>query len=110
MIRTIGHRIKDADGIVVDMLNTHPPCATACAAEQIVTDDRDIGMVDAGGRSVLCGYRVKIKTPGAGLKSLIGIVTGLLDEGGIPKARVQDRRSNPTWGAWCFPKDIERVR
>lgn len=108
MIRTIGHRIKNADGIVVEVLDTPRHDPAVCAAERIVTGDTDIGMLDAGGRSVLLGYRVKIKTPGAGLKGRIGIVTGLLDEGGIPKARVQDRRENPTWGAWCYPKDIER--
>lgn len=108
MIRRIGHRVKDADGVIVDVIPTLQDAA-ACADERIITSDRDVGMVDASGRSVLVGYRVKIATAGAGLKGRLGIVTGLLVENGVPKARVQNRRSNPTWGAWCGPKDIERL-
>lgn len=109
MIRGIGHRIKDSDGVIVEVLGTVLGAAAACVDERIVTSDRDVGMMDASGRSVLVGHRVKIVTPGAGLRRRIGIVTGLLVENGIPKARVQDRRKNPTWGAWCGPKDIERT-
>jgi len=107
-LRRMGHRITDADGCVVDVMDLPTPSAAAVARERLIDIERDIGMVDADGRTVTVGDWVEILDGGDGIVANAGIVAALINEDGI-RARVQDRRSDPAWGAWCMPTQIRKV-
>lgn len=107
-LRRIGHRIMDADGCAVEVIDGPIPAAHELERERIIETDRDIGMVDADGCSLRVGDWVQILDGSDGIVGPAGVVSALINDKGI-RARVQDKPSNPTWGAWCKPIQIRKV-
>lgn len=111
--RSMGHRIVDADGRVVGMMDEPVPSATEVIRETSVAEDRDPGMVDAKGRSVRVGHLARLiglRVRGDNRESRRGRVARIeyraTGEGGQAlKALVE----GDGWSLWVGAGELERV-